>query len=43
MGNSKTVLLIDDEVGLQQLVKIALKTKGYTIEAANNGLEVWLN
>ena len=39
MGNSKTVLLIDDEVDLQQLVKITLKTKGYTIETANNGLE----
>ena len=39
MGNSRTVLLIDDEVDLQQLVKITLKTKGYTIETANNGLE----
>lgn len=35
----KTVLVIDDEVDLQQLVKIALKSKGYIVETANNGLE----
>ncbi len=35
----KTILLIDDEIDLQQLVKIALKSRGYTIETANNGLE----
>ena len=39
MSNPKTILLIDDEIDLQQLVKIALKSKGYTIETANNGLE----
>ncbi len=39
MINQKTILLIDDEIDLQQLVKIALKLKGYHIETANNGLE----
>ncbi len=39
MSNPKTILLIDDEIDLQQLVKIALKSKGYNIETANNGLE----
>ena len=39
MSDQKTILVIDDEVDLQQLVKIALKSKGYTIETANNGLE----
>lgn len=37
--HQKIILLIDDEVDLQQLVKIALKSKGYTVETANNGLE----
>lgn len=39
MSNVKTILLIDDEVDLQQLVKITLKSKGYFVETANNGLE----
>ena len=39
MSAAKTILLIDDEIDLQQLVKMALKSKGYTIETANNGLE----
>ncbi|OGX33423.1 MAG: hypothetical protein A2787_00010 [Omnitrophica WOR_2 bacterium RIFCSPHIGHO2_01_FULL_48_9] len=39
MSDQKTILLIDDEIDLQQLVKIALKSKGYNIETANNGLE----
>ena len=39
MSDQKTILLIDDEIDLQQLVKIALKSRGYTIETANNGLE----
>ena len=39
MSHTKTILLIDDEIDLQQLVKIALKSKGYVIETANNGLE----
>src|SRR3989344_5328862 len=39
MSDQKTILVIDDEIDLQQLVKIALKTKGYAIETANNGLE----
>lgn len=39
MIDQKTILIIDDEVDLQQLVKIALKSQGYHIETANNGLE----
>ena len=38
-NKQKTILLIDDEINLQQLVKIALKSKGYHVETANNGLE----
>jgi DNA-binding response OmpR family regulator len=33
------VLVIDDTIDLQQLVRIALKSKGYQVETANNGLE----
>lgn len=39
MNDPKTILLIDDEIDLQQLVKIALKSEGYNVETANNGLE----
>ena len=39
MSHIKTILLIDDEIDLQQLVKIALKSKGHNVETANNGLE----
>ena len=39
MNDQKKILLIDDELDLQQLVKIALKSKGYHIETANNGIE----
>jgi DNA-binding response OmpR family regulator len=35
----KTILLIDDEVNLQQLMKITLQSKKYHVETANNGLE----
>ena len=38
-NQQKTILLIDDEINLQQLVKIAIKSKGYHVETANNGLE----
>ena len=38
-SQEKIILLIDDEIDLQQLVKIALKSKGYHVETANNGLE----
>src|ERR1700679_1639943 len=37
--SQKTVLVIDDEIDLQQLVKIALKSRGYKVETANNGIE----
>ena len=39
MSDKKTILLIDDEIDLQQLVKIALNSRGYKVETANNGLE----
>lgn len=39
MVDLKTVLLIDDDIDLQQLTKIALKSRGYCVETANNGLE----
>lgn len=38
-NSQKTILVIDDEIDLQQLVKIALGSRGYKIETANNGLE----
>ena len=38
-NQQKTILLIDDEIDLQQLTKIALQSKGYKVETANNGLE----
>ena len=39
MSDQKTILLIDDEVDLQELVKMTLKTKGYKVEIAGNGIE----
>ena len=39
MSTQKTILLIDDEISLQQLIKITLKSKGYNVEIAGNGLE----
>ena len=39
MTKTKIILLIDDSIDLQQLTKIALRTRGYTVETANNGLE----
>jgi len=39
MTGSKTILLVDDDIDLQQLTKITLKTRGYIVETANNGLE----
>ena len=38
-NNQKTILLIDDEVNLQQLIKITLNAKNYHVETAGNGLE----
>jgi len=38
-NDQKLILLIDDEINLQQLVKITLKSKNYRVETANNGLE----
>ncbi len=39
MNSAKTILLIDDEEDLLQLVKIALESKGYHVETAINGIE----
>jgi len=39
MDEQKIILLIDDEVDLQQLVKVVLSSKGYKVETADNGLE----
>ena len=38
-NNPKIVLLIDDEVNLQELIKIALEAKNYRVETASNGIE----
>ena len=38
-NNKKIVLLIDDEVNLRQLIKIALEAKNYQVETAGNGIE----
>jgi DNA-binding response OmpR family regulator len=39
MNAQKTILLIDDEADLRQLVKIALASRGYLVETAGNGIE----
>jgi len=39
MSPQNTVLVIDDELDLRELVKITLKIKGYHVETAGNGLE----
>lgn len=39
MADQKTILLVDDEIDLQQLVKLVLKSKGYDVQTANNGRE----
>ena len=37
MTEQKRILLIDDEINLQQLVKVVLDSKGYTVTTADNG------
>jgi len=37
MDEPKKILLIDDEINLQQLVKVVLTSKGYSVTTANNG------
>ena len=39
MSQERTILIIDDDVDIQQILKIALKSRGYRVEIANNGLE----
>ncbi len=39
MANAKTILLIDDEIDLQQLVKVVLTSKGYNVTTADNGID----
>ena len=37
MDEPKRILLIDDEINLQQLVKVVLSSKGYNVTTADNG------
>ena len=37
MDEPKRILLIDDEINLQQLVKVVLSAKGYNVTTADNG------
>lgn len=37
MDEPKNILLIDDEINLQQLVKVVLGSKGYNVTTADNG------
>jgi DNA-binding response OmpR family regulator len=39
MTDQRTILLIDDEIDLLELVKIALQSSGYRVETACNGVE----
>ena len=39
MSGGKTILLIDDEIILREIIKIALQVQGYTVIEAGNGLE----
>lgn len=39
MSQKRTILLIEDDIDIQQLIKIALQSRGYKVETANNGLE----
>ena len=37
MDEPKKILLIDDEIDLQQLIKTVLSSKGYNVTTADNG------
>ena len=39
MDEEKKILLIDDEIDLQQLIKVVLSSKGYNVTTADNGLD----
>jgi len=39
MSSKRTILLIDDDVFTQQMVKSSLQSKGYTVETANDGFQ----
>ncbi|MDE2027135.1 MAG: response regulator [Candidatus Omnitrophica bacterium] len=39
MSSAKTILVIDDEVNLQTMVKMTLQTRQYNVVLAGNGLE----
>jgi len=39
MSDKRVILLVDDDVNLQQLVKLALQSRGYKVETANDGWE----
>ena len=36
-NQQKTILVIDDEIDLQQLIKMTLKSQGYQVQTADNG------
>jgi DNA-binding response OmpR family regulator len=38
-SHQKVILVIDDEVNLQQLLKVSLNSNNYHVEIANNGIE----
>lgn len=37
--SNQTILVIDDEINLTNLISVQLKAKGYLVEVANNGVE----
>lgn len=37
--SKKTILIIDDEIDLQELIKLTLRSRGYHVEVACNGIE----
>jgi len=39
MNHPKTILVIDDDVDLQELIKMTLRSQGYHVAGAGNGLE----
>lgn len=39
MSHPKTILVIDDDVDLRELIKLTLKCRGYDVAMAGNGLE----
>lgn len=38
-AGSKRILIVDDDVGIQQLLEMALEAEGYSVSVAGDGLE----